>query len=440
MTPRAAGGSARSWPRTACSPQAEWPRGQAIECRRSLHRGQRHRCRRPPARRKLGPALGTSIVVDNRAGAGGTLGAALVAKAPPDGYTLARAFGGPRRQPGDLRRTCSYDTLKDFSGITPLRQPAQRAGHRARSASRTCATWSSRRRAKPGTLNYGSAGNGSATHMNAEVLPLRRRPAGAARAVPGNARGADRGDGRPHRLVLRADGARPLPLVQSGELKALAVGTAKRSDVAAAAADDGRGRRARLGVPVLGRPVRAGQDAGGRSSTGCTTEVREDHGLAGAEGAPRQARRRGVLTTPAAFGTSFAADDREDAAARPRRRNQAELDAEPPGDGKKRPLRRRSRGPSRARARSSPGSACRDFVGVSRDGRRARPRCTGRDPAGRARRIRTRTWRLTRPRIYVLGGRVETRATVRGPQRASVSEPGDFLLHLRPAFRTRRST
>ena len=116
-------------------------------------------------------------------------------------------------------------------------------------------------KAKPGALNYGSAGNGSATHMNAEVF---RFAAGIqAQHVPFK--------GTPEALSETMAGridwffapmVSALTLVQSGKLKALAVGTAKRSDVLAAVADDRRGRRAGLRIPVLGRPVRAGEDAG----------------------------------------------------------------------------------------------------------------------------------------------------------------------------------
>ena len=68
---------------------------------------------------KLGPLLGAQVVIDNKPGAGGTLGAAQVAKAAPDGYTLLVHSSGHLVNPS-LYPKLSYDTLKDFDGITPL--------------------------------------------------------------------------------------------------------------------------------------------------------------------------------------------------------------------------------------------------------------------------------------------------------------------------------
>ena len=185
--------------------QSEWPRGQPIRLIVPFTAGSGTDVVARLLGEKLGPALGATVVIDNQPGAGGTLGAALVAKAPADGYTLLVHSAGHVVNPS-IYPNLSYDTLKDFAGITPLASlpnvlvtaPGALQG-RARSRRR-------RRRAKPGTLNYGSAGNGSATHMNAEVFRFAAGIQAAARAVQGHARSADRDDGRPHRLVLRADG------------------------------------------------------------------------------------------------------------------------------------------------------------------------------------------------------------------------------------------
>jgi tripartite-type tricarboxylate transporter receptor subunit TctC len=177
---------------------------------------------------KLGPALGTSIVVDNRAGAGGTLGAALVAKAPPDGYTLLVHSAGHVVNPA-IYANLSYDTLKDFTGITALAS-LPNVLVTAPDRFKDVRDLVEQAKSKPGTLNYGSAGNGSATHMNAEVF---RFAAGLqAQHVPFK--------GTPEALNETMAGridwffapmVSALSLVQSGKLKALAVGTAKRSDV-----------------------------------------------------------------------------------------------------------------------------------------------------------------------------------------------------------------
>jgi len=175
---------------------------------------------------KLGPALGTSVVVDNKPGAGGTLGAAIAAKAPADGYTLLVHSAGHLVNPW-IYKGLSYDTMKDFTGITPMASlpnvlvtaPAHFANVQDLVA---------KAKAKPGSFNYGSAGNGSATHMNAEVFRL---AAGVdAQHVP--FRGTP--EAMTEVMAGRVDWffapmVSALPLVKSGKLQALAVGTAKRS-------------------------------------------------------------------------------------------------------------------------------------------------------------------------------------------------------------------
>jgi tripartite-type tricarboxylate transporter receptor subunit TctC len=175
---------------------------------------------------KLGPALGTSVVVDNKPGAGGTLGAAITAKAPADGYTLLVHSAGHLVNPW-IYKGLSYDTIKDFTGITPMASlpnvlvtaPSHAANVRDLVA---------KAKAKPGGLNYGSAGNGSATHMNAEVfrlaagldaqhVPFRGTPEAMTEVMAGRVD------------WFFAPMVSALPLIKSGKLQALAVGTAKRS-------------------------------------------------------------------------------------------------------------------------------------------------------------------------------------------------------------------
>src|SRR5690349_22084760 len=69
---------------------------------------------------KLSEQMGQSFVIDNRSGAGGTTGSALVAKSPPDGYTLLVQTVGSHVSNPHLYKNLPYDALKDFTGITPL--------------------------------------------------------------------------------------------------------------------------------------------------------------------------------------------------------------------------------------------------------------------------------------------------------------------------------
>ena len=176
----------------------------------------------------LAPALGATVIVENRPGAGGTVGAAVVAKAAPDGTTLLVHSAGHVVNPW-LYSNLSYDTLKDFAGVTPLASlPNVLVTSPGRF--RDVRDLVEQAKARPGTQNYGSAGNGSATHMNAEVF---RFAAGIqAQHVPFK--------GTPEALSATVSGqvdwffapmVSAISLVQSGRLKALAVGTAKRSDV-----------------------------------------------------------------------------------------------------------------------------------------------------------------------------------------------------------------
>jgi tripartite-type tricarboxylate transporter receptor subunit TctC len=208
--------------------QSEWPRGQPIRFVVPFTAGSGTDIVARLLAEKLGPTLATSIVVDNRAGAGGTLGAALVAKAPADGYTLLVHSAGHLVNPA-LYPNLSYDTLKDFAGVTSLAS-LPNVLVTAPGRFKDVRDLVEQAKAKPGALNYGSAGNGSATHMNAEVF---RFAAGIqAQHVPFK--------GTPEALNETVAGridwffapmVAALSLVQSGRLKALAVGTAKRSDV-----------------------------------------------------------------------------------------------------------------------------------------------------------------------------------------------------------------
>lgn len=208
--------------------QGEWPRGQMIRMVVPFTAGSGTDIVARLVAEKLGPALGTSVIVDNKPGAGGTVGAALVAKAPADGMTLLIHSAGHLVNPS-IYSSLSYDTLKDFSGVTPLASlpnvlvtaPGRFADEKDLVA---------QAKAKPGGFNYASAGNGSATHMNAEVFRL---AAGVqAQHIPFR--------GTPEAMTEVMGGrvdwffapmVSALPLIKDGKLKALAVGTAQRSAV-----------------------------------------------------------------------------------------------------------------------------------------------------------------------------------------------------------------
>ena len=99
--------------------QDGWPRGQMIRLVVPFTAGSGTDIVARLVAERLGPALGTSVIIDNKPGAGGTVGAAQVAKAAPDGYTLLIHSAGHLVNPS-IFPGLSYDTLKDFAGVTPL--------------------------------------------------------------------------------------------------------------------------------------------------------------------------------------------------------------------------------------------------------------------------------------------------------------------------------
>src|SRR5258706_49054 len=115
--------------------------------------------------------LGQTIIIENRPGAGGTLGAAMVAKSAPDGYTLLVHSAGHVANPS-MYANLPYDTIRDFAGVTPLASLPNVLIVSPAKGWKTVQELVDKARANPGALNYGSAGVGSATHMNAEIFRL----------------------------------------------------------------------------------------------------------------------------------------------------------------------------------------------------------------------------------------------------------------------------
>jgi len=116
-------------------------------------------------------SLGQPVVVENKPGAGGTIAAAQVARSEPDGTTLLIHSSGHALNPA-IYSNLSYDTVKDLVGITPLASlPNVMVVSPARGW-KSVADVVAAAKARPGQLNYASAGVGSATHLNAEKFRL----------------------------------------------------------------------------------------------------------------------------------------------------------------------------------------------------------------------------------------------------------------------------
>ena len=124
--------------------------------------------------RMVAPALiaqlGQQLVIDNRGGAGGLIGAELAARATPDGYTLFFSSPGPLTILPHLQKKVAYDTLRDFApiGLVSI-GPFLLITHPAVSA-KTVKELVALAKAEPGKLNYASAGNGAANHLAMELF------------------------------------------------------------------------------------------------------------------------------------------------------------------------------------------------------------------------------------------------------------------------------
>ena len=180
---------------------------------------------------KVKDSLGT-VVIDNKPGAGGNLGADLVAKAPPDGYTIGIAAVATHAINPWLFSKMPYDAAKDFTPITQILRVPNVLVMNAETAKRlsinTLKDFVAYAKANPAKLNYGSGGLGSAGHLAGEMFKAK---AGIfAVHIPYNG-------GNPAQLALLSGQvdfnfdnlATAAPNIKSGKLKALAVTTLTRS-------------------------------------------------------------------------------------------------------------------------------------------------------------------------------------------------------------------
>lgn len=177
---------------------------------------------------KAGKTLGQPVVIENKAGAGGNIGADFVAKAPADGYTLLiTSIGMATNKP--LHGKLNYDPVKDFAPVSLLAVvPNVLVTNSTQPNAKTVADVIAAAKKQPGTLTYASAGNGTSIHLAGEVFTslakidmLHVPYKGSGPAV------ADLLGGQVNYMFDSITSARPH--IQSGKLRALGVTTAKRS-------------------------------------------------------------------------------------------------------------------------------------------------------------------------------------------------------------------
>ncbi len=174
----------------------------------------------------LSQVFGQNVIVDNRTGAAGNIGAEIAAHAPADGYTIVQV-SLTHAVNASLYRNLSYDLLRDFSPVTQLASSPSIVAINPALAAKTVAELVALAKAKPGAINYASAGSGSSTFLSTELFKL---TAGINMLhIP------YRGGGEAITSVLAGETSvyfspvsTALPHVRGGKLRALAVTTAKR--------------------------------------------------------------------------------------------------------------------------------------------------------------------------------------------------------------------
>ncbi|KQP18142.1 tripartite tricarboxylate transporter substrate binding protein [Pseudorhodoferax sp. Leaf267] len=120
---------------------------------------------------KMGQSLGQTLVVDNRGGASGTIGQQAVATAAPDGYTIMIHSSSHTVSPSTFAKL-PFDTVADFAGVTPISSTPNVLVISPAKGIKTVQDLVAKAKANPGQMNFASAGQGSATHLNAEKFKM----------------------------------------------------------------------------------------------------------------------------------------------------------------------------------------------------------------------------------------------------------------------------
>jgi tripartite-type tricarboxylate transporter receptor subunit TctC len=180
---------------------------------------------------RLGPILGQTVIIENRGGAGGALGAKSVATAEPDGYTLLFGNASALVVGPALYRFRDYDTLKQFVPVAKVTEGYEVLVVAPDFPAKNVRELIAYAKERPGKLNFGSMGYGNLTHLAAEMFKLQTGTdfvhvpyKGSPEAVAGIVAG------QVH--ILFGEVAGLLPLVREGKLRALGVASATRNTLA----------------------------------------------------------------------------------------------------------------------------------------------------------------------------------------------------------------
>lgn len=176
----------------------------------------------------LSERLGTQVIVDNRGGAGGTIGIAMAAKAPADGYTLVMGQTSNLSIGPALYRKLQYDALKDFAPVSLVDIAPLALSVSNKSTYKSVSELIAASKAKPAGLTFASPGNGTVAHLTGELLRGATKMnfvhvpyKGAAQAIP------DLIAGRADFYISSLESAKPH--MQAGTIRVLAITSQKRA-------------------------------------------------------------------------------------------------------------------------------------------------------------------------------------------------------------------
>ena len=177
---------------------------------------------------KLQEKFGATFIVDNKAGAGGTVGAAAAKRAAPDGYTIFVSSLGPFVIGPHLIKNPGYDALKDFDYLTVAVQAPNVLTVPASSPHKTLADVLAFHKANPGKMSFASAGNGTSDHLTAELFWQQTNTTGLHIPYKGGAPAmSDLLGGQVDATFMNINTG--LANIKAGKLRALAITSSKRS-------------------------------------------------------------------------------------------------------------------------------------------------------------------------------------------------------------------
>jgi len=178
---------------------------------------------------KAGPALGTTFVIENKAGAGGSVGTEFTAKAAPDGYTIQGGTISSHAINVSLYPKLGYDPIRNFQPITMIGSMPNVLIVRADSPYRTVQDVIQAVKGKPGTVNYASSGNGTSQHLSGvffeqmtggKMVHVPYKSSAESLNALLSGQGAD---------IIFENLAPAMPHIQAGKVRALGMTSAKRS-------------------------------------------------------------------------------------------------------------------------------------------------------------------------------------------------------------------